>query len=63
MKAYEVRLDVAVVAESEEAALMKIYGSQGLGLADASFPWLVSIQTVECGEVKDVTITLKGNAY
>jgi len=57
MKTYEVRLDVAVEAESEEAALMKIYSPQGLGLADASFPWLVSIQTVECEEVEDLTIT------
>ena len=57
MKTYEVRLDVAVEAESEEAALTKIYGPHGLGLADASFPWLVRVQTVECQEVKDVTVT------
>ena len=62
MKTYEVRLDVAVEAESEEAALMKIYSPQGLGLADASFPWLVSIQTVECEEVQDDHY-LKGDAY
>ena len=57
MKTYEVRLDVAVEAESEEAALTKIYGPHGLGLGDASFPWLLSIQTVECEEVKDMTVT------